>query len=226
MTNKANKGFVFSAYDKFFRFLLMDNRLFLSIYIGILSFKGYFEKYLESIYFAIRYISSTEFAILLFISIIHILSFPARDRNSYLVLYLNFSGIIGELHNYRAGLDAHCQTCFDYFCDIYAEYLPQGIKEQLDAKNGAVEQLDYLYHECERAGQDIYLFIDEYDHFINAILSDAESLHRYTKETHKEGYLRAFFNKIKSGTYSSIKRCFITGVSPVTMDVVVSRGIL
>lgn len=50
MTNKANKGFVFSAYDKFFRFLLMDNRLFLSIYIGILSFKGYFEKYLESIY--------------------------------------------------------------------------------------------------------------------------------------------------------------------------------
>ena len=82
------------------------------------------------------------------------------------------------------------------------------------------------YHECERAGQDIYLFIDEYDHFINAILSDVESLHRYTKETHKEGYLRAFFNKIKSGTYSSIKRCFITGVSPVTMDVVVSRGIL
>ena len=227
MTNKANKGFVFSAYDKFFYFLLMDdNRLFLSIYIGILSFKGYFEKYLESIYFAIRYISSTEFAISLFINIIHILSFPARDRNSYLVLYLNFSGIIGELHNYRAGLDAHCQTCFDYFCDIYAEYLPQGIKEQLDAKNGAVEQLDYLYHECERAGQDIYLFIDEYDHFINAILSDAESLHRYTKETHKEGYLRAFFNKIKSGTYSSIKRCFITGVSPVTMDVVVSRGIL
>ena len=40
MTNKANKGFVFSAYDKFFRFLLMDNHLFLSIYIGILSFKG------------------------------------------------------------------------------------------------------------------------------------------------------------------------------------------
>ena len=63
MTNKANKGFVFSAYDKFFRFLLMDNRLFLSIYIGILSFKGYFEKYLESIYSAIRYTSSTEFII-------------------------------------------------------------------------------------------------------------------------------------------------------------------
>ncbi|WP_455668452.1 AAA family ATPase [Phocaeicola sp.] len=143
---------------------------------------------------------------------------PTPERNSYLVLYLNFSGISGGLHDYREGLDAHCQTCFDYFCNVYAEYLPQGIRERLDEKNGAVEQLDYLYHECERAGQNIYLFIDEYDHFTNAILSDAGSLNRYTEETHKEGYLRAFFNKVKAGTYSSIKRCFITGVSPVTMD--------
>lgn len=81
-----------------------------------------------------------------------------------------------------------------------------------------MEQLDYLYHECERAGQKIYLFIDEYDHFTNSILSDMESLHCYMEETPKEGYLRAFFNKVKAGTYSSIKRCFITGVSPVTMD--------
>ena len=149
---------------------------------------------------------------------LYIGKYPTRDRNSYLVLYLNFSGISGELHNYRQGLDAHCNTSFDYFCDIYAEYLPKGIKEVLNEKAGAVEQLDYLYHQCELAGQQIYLFIDEYDHFTNAILSDAESIHRYTEETHKEGYLRAFFNRVKAGTYSSIKRCFITGVSPVTMD--------
>ena len=143
---------------------------------------------------------------------------PTRDRNSYLVLYLNFSGIVGELHNYRKGLDAHCQTMFDYFCDIYADYLPKGIKEELDKKEGAVEQFEYLFTECNKTNQRIYLFIDEYDHFTNAILSDIESLHRYTDETHGEGYLRAFFNKIKAGTYSSIERCFITGVGPVTMD--------
>ena len=143
---------------------------------------------------------------------------PTRDRNSYLVLYLNFSGIVGELHNYRKGLDAHCQTMFDYFCDIYADYLPKGMKEELDKKEGAVEQFEYLFTERNKTNQRIYLFIDEYDHFTNAILSDIESLHRYTDETHGEGYLRAFFNKIKAGTYSSIERCFITGVSPVTMD--------
>ncbi len=143
---------------------------------------------------------------------------PTPDRNSYLVLYLNFSGIIGELHNYRKGLDAHCQIMFDYFCDIYADCLPLGIREKLDEKEGAIEQLEYLFTECNKTNQRIYLFIDEYDHFTNAILSDIESLRRYTDETHGEGYLRAFFNKIKAGTYSSIERCFITGVSPVTMD--------
>lgn len=149
---------------------------------------------------------------------LYIGKYPTRDRNSYLVLYLNFSGIVGELHNYRKGLDAHCQTMFDYFCDVYADYLPQGIREGLDKKDGAVEQFEYLFTECGKTDQRIYLFIDEYDHFTNAILSDPESLRRYTDETHGEGYLRAFFNKIKAGTYSSIERCFITGVSPVTMD--------
>mgnify|MGYP002249841905 FL=1 len=78
---------------------------------------------------------------------------PTRDRNSYLVLYLNFSGIVGELHNYRKGLDAHCQTMFDYFCDIYADYLPKGIKEELDKKEGAVEQFEYLFTECNKTNQ-------------------------------------------------------------------------
>ena len=140
------------------------------------------------------------------------------DRNSYLVLYLNFSGIDGELHNYRKGLDAHCSITFENFIKIYADYLPQDTLEGLREAKGAVEQIDFLYQQCARAGQKIYLFIDEYDHFTNAILSNAESLKRYTDETHGEGYLRAFFNKVKAGTYSSIKRCFITGVSPVTMD--------
>lgn len=149
---------------------------------------------------------------------LYIGKYPTRDRNSYLVLYLNFSGIVGELHNYRKGLDAHCQTTFENFCKIYADCLPPDTLGKLRTKDGAVEQLEFLYQACARVNQRIYLFIDEYDYFTNAILSDAERMRRYTDETHGEGYLRAFFNKIKAGTYSSIERCFITGVIPVTMD--------
>ena len=75
---------------------------------------------------------------------LYIGKYPTRDRNSYLVLYLNFSGIVGELHNYRKGLDAHCQTTFENFCKIYADCLPPDTLGKLRTKDGAVEQLEFL----------------------------------------------------------------------------------
>jgi hypothetical protein len=143
---------------------------------------------------------------------------PTPERNSYLVLYLNFSVVDASLNNYRDSLDAHCNTAFCRFCDVYADYLPSGLKEKMNEKEGAVKQLDFLCQRVADANQKIFLFIDEYDHFTNKILSEPGCLDDYLKETHSTGYLRTFFDTIKTGTYSSIKRCFVTGVSPVTMD--------
>ena len=143
---------------------------------------------------------------------------PTPNRNKYLVIYLNFAVINADLGNYRRALDAHCNTRFHSFCETYASLLPEGIIHELDTKNGCVEQLDYLSDKCDKAGQKIYLFIDEYDHFTNHILTDAARLDEYKGETHGTGYLRTFFDTIKAGTDSSIERVFITGVSPVTLD--------
>jgi len=143
---------------------------------------------------------------------------PTDERNSYLVIHLNFAVVNAELNNYRKSLDAHCDTAFQLFCRRYAAFLPEYLLENLKHKNGAVEQLDYLYKEVAECGQQIYLFIDEYDHFTNKILAEPGCLEEYQSETHGTGYLRSFFDTIKSGTYSSIKRCFVTGVSPITMD--------
>ncbi len=143
---------------------------------------------------------------------------PTPERNSYLVVYLNFAVVNAELDNYRQSLDAHCNTRFSSFCDDYADLLPFGIKEELQTKNGAVEQLDFLVDACRKAGQQIYLFIDEYDHFTNNILSEPTCLDDYKSETHGTGYLRNFFDTVKAGTDSALKRVFVTGVSPVTMD--------
>ena len=149
---------------------------------------------------------------------LYIGKYPTPERNSYLIIHLNFAVVDANLNNYRESLDAHCNTKFNYFCDVYANYLPKGIKEEMNRKEGAVKQLDFLYGECEKCNQKIYLFIDEYDHFTNKILSEPGCLEEYQSETHGAGYLRNFFDTIKSGTDSSIKRCFVTGVSPVTMD--------
>ena len=143
---------------------------------------------------------------------------PTPNHNKYLVLYLNFAVINADLGNYHNKMDAHCNTRFNSFCESYAALLPSGTRETLKTKNGCVEQLEYLYDVCDRAGLKIYLFIDEYDHFTNHILSDAARLDEYRGETHGTGYLRTFFDTIKAGTYSSLERVFITGVSPVTLD--------
>ena len=143
---------------------------------------------------------------------------PTPNHNKYLILYLNFAVVNADMGNYRSALDAICNTEFNYFCDVYEQYLPKGIKEEMNKKNGCVEQLDHLYREARNTDAKIYLFIDEYDHFTNHILSDVARLDEYKGETHGTGYLRTFFDTIKSGSYSSIERIFITGVSPVTLD--------
>ena len=143
---------------------------------------------------------------------------PTPNRNKYLIIYLNFAVINADLGNYCSSLDAHCNTEFTMFCRRYSHLLPSCCLEEMQKEEGAVKQLDYLYKTCNDAGLKIYLFIDEYDHFTNHILSDAARLDEYKSETHGTGYLRTFFDTIKAGTDSSIERVFVTGVSPVTLD--------
>lgn len=143
---------------------------------------------------------------------------PTPNHNKYLIIYLNFAVINAELDNYHRALDEQCNTAFNDFCDTYSQYLPEGTKEEMNRKTGCSEQLEYLCRVLRHVDAKTYLFIDEYDHFTNNILTDAARLDEYKGETHGTGYLRTFFDTIKSGTYSSIERVFITGVSPVTLD--------
>ena len=143
---------------------------------------------------------------------------PTPERNSYLILHLNFAMISAGLDNYKKGLDAHCNNKFNSFCSRYAHLLSPGIKEEMNQKEDAVAQLGFLCDKCAETGLKIYLFIDEYDHFTNQILAHKEHETRYREQTHGEGYLRHFFDTIKGAAGDSLGRVFVTGVSPVTMD--------
>ena len=137
---------------------------------------------------------------------------PTPERNSYLILHLNFAMISAGLDNYKKGLDAHCNNKFNSFCSRYAHLLPPDIKEEMNQKEDAVAQLGFLCDKCAEAGLKIYLFIDEYDHFTNQILAHKEHEKRYREQTHGEGYLRHFFDTIKGAAGDSLGRVFVTGV--------------
>ena len=143
---------------------------------------------------------------------------PTPERNSYLVIHLNFAEVSAGIDDYKKGLDGYCNIMFESCCRRYAHLLPPNTKEEMNSRDGAVEQLAFLCQICAEAGLKIYLFIDEYDNFTNQILAHEQHLQRYRNQTHGEGYLRRFFNVIKGAAGSSLGRVFVTGVSPVTMD--------
>lgn len=139
---------------------------------------------------------------------------PPPERNSYLVIHLNFAMISAGLNDYKTGLDSHCNIKFESFCNRYASLLPKNTKEEMNQKEGAVAQLTYLCERCAEVDLKIYLFIDEYDHFTNQILAHKEHETRYREQTHGDGYLRLFFDTIKGAAGNSLGRVFVTGVSP------------
>ena len=143
---------------------------------------------------------------------------PTPEHNSYLIIHLNFAIIVGDLNDYKHGMDNYCRTQFNYFVDVYSHLLPEGTKDGLNQQEDAVNQLNYLCIQSKKSGQKIYLFIDEYDHFTNQILAHKEHEQRYRIQTHGEGYLRKFFDTIKGAAGDTLARVFVTGVSPVTMD--------
>jgi hypothetical protein len=63
----------------------------------------------------------------------------------------------------------------------------------------------------------IYLMIDEYDHFANSILGT--SLELFREIVGRGGFMRSFYETIKTATMEGIvDRFFITGVTSITLD--------
>ena len=101
----------------------------------------------------------------------------------------------------------------DDFCVYYG--LDISITESSDYNSA--DLLDgFLMKVNQIIGRKLYIMIDEYDHFANAILSNRQI---FTKITSKEGFVRSFYEVFKSHTSGScIDRLFITGVTSLTLD--------
>ncbi len=154
---------------------------------------------------------------------LYIGSHPTPEQGKYLVLDFNFAGVNPDPDQLLRSFNSHCAARFDFFARQYARFFDPGFTEELNSFEQADEKLNYLINKASNLNLSIYLFIDEYDNFTNAILSNVGDKH-YKALTHGTGFFRYFFNKLKEGATGDgpIKRMFITGVSPVTMDDVTS----
>ncbi|MCX6579957.1 MAG: AAA family ATPase [Candidatus Aminicenantes bacterium] len=152
---------------------------------------------------------------------------PTTEKNSYMVLKLNFSAVSPDISRVEEAFLHYIKKSALRFLTKYARLLNINIKtarEEFASLKSPSEAMITLLDYCKEQEQKLYVIIDEYDNFANTILSEAGE-QAFEDITHGSGFLRAFFNVLKAGTTdidAPISRLFITGVSPITMDDVTS----
>ncbi len=139
---------------------------------------------------------------------------PTPLKNSYQILSFDFSGIeTSSAENIRAGFNRRVETALKKFLKRYG--YPAETNQIIEAQTSPAGKIDYFFTAIEEAN--VYLLIDEYDHFANAILG--ESLELFTEIVGKGGFVRAFYEVIKTATMEGmVDRLFITGVTSITLD--------
>ena len=138
---------------------------------------------------------------------------PTENANKYQVLALDFSLVDrGEGVTLAGRFENYLSTRLNAFLLAYGAFYEPGLAETLRGLNAA-DKFNEIVSRARLRGHEIYLIIDEYDNFTNAMLRD-EADPDYRSVTHGAGFYRNWFKAFKE----ACSRIFMTGVSPVTMD--------
>jgi hypothetical protein len=131
---------------------------------------------------------------------------PTPLKNKFYLLRFDFSAV--DVTDYKNSFRNHISIKIDSFCDKY------NIKRV--ESNNSIDKLELLFEYCSKNSLDIYLLIDEYDNFVTKLLVSDMNYYKNIVTT-KSAIYKEFFTMVKVGITSSVKKIFITGVSPLAL---------
>ncbi|MBR0504101.1 MAG: AAA family ATPase [Kiritimatiellae bacterium] len=138
---------------------------------------------------------------------------PTENASRYQVLTMDFSQVNrGADRTLQERFERYIGDCLDAFMFRYGDKYDEDFRRAFAAADAA-SKFTKLVTYARTKGYPLYLFIDEYDNFTNAMLR-AEGNDSYEAITHGQGFYREWFKAFKG----NFDRIFMTGVSPVTMD--------
>ena len=139
---------------------------------------------------------------------------PTPLKNAYRIFFIEFSGI---------NTDSGMETIYEGFKDnlklsIRRYFMDYGYEKHIDKIDNIKTPTGLIKYFFGITKDDsIYLLIDEYDQFANAIL--AHSMQEFLKIVSKGGFVRSFYEVLKGATQTgTVQKMFITGVTPITLD--------
>ena len=140
---------------------------------------------------------------------------PTPLKSSYRILFFEFSGI---------NIDESMELLKEQFTfkirmslgKYFSNYgYPIEYENDLKKINNPTSLMEYFFKKTK--SDKIYLLIDEYDQFANAIL--AYSMKDFLQIVGKGGFVRSFYEVLKGATQTGVvQKMFITGVTPITLD--------
>jgi len=134
--------------------------------------------------------------------------------NNYYVLRFNFSGLnTDSVEELRVSfLDAT-----HFAIKEFIAYYQLGIDlEYVDDEVLLLNRFLSTIKNHPAINQNVYIIIDEYDHFANEMLSNKET---FLSLVGSDGFVRSWYEKLKiHAGEGCIGQLFITGVSPITLD--------
>ena len=139
---------------------------------------------------------------------------PTPLKNSYQILFMEFSGIsIKDEESIERDFAFEVSGRLRNFLEEY-QYPAEAIR-RVEAQSSPASMMKAFLGIVREAK--IYLLIDEYDHFANAVLGEDQEL--FCAIVGKGGFVRSFYETVKTATMEGIiDRLFITGVTSITLD--------
>jgi len=143
---------------------------------------------------------------------------PTFEKNKYATIQFDFSGLDTDSHeDFRKSFSSRVQEVVRLFLERYKSVFPNfaTLLNSLCEKNPGVGALDLAYSAARNANIPIFAIIDEYDHFANNLIAMGKT---YKDEVRAGGIVRTFYELLKAGTKSVVRRIFITGISPMMLN--------
>ena len=141
---------------------------------------------------------------------------PTKNKNNYYVLNLDFSGIFStekENLDLEKEFKNTLEQAFELFNKKYSTMIEVDYN---DSPNGMLGEFITKFNSLDFKHK-LYIIIDEYDNFTNAILEGKGD--RFKSIVGNEGFIKAFYAVIKKYYgLGIVGRVFITGICPITLD--------
>ena len=142
---------------------------------------------------------------------------PTEKRNSYYIMNFDFSGLlVDNSMDLREIENAFNIKVYNDCMKFIERYHLDVVLEPTYKASAMLETLLRMFQGLHLKNN-IYIIIDEYDHFTNGLLEG--ECKTFLGILGKAGFVRAFYEVIKLYTkYNVVERFFATGVAPLTLD--------